>query len=166
MILQQGNAVNHKFADILDVFQEAAKRRFLQICKLCLPIVNDEMLDGSYKEQWTTLHHAAQNGHDEIVKLLLDKGTDIECENDEGNTALVVAAIAGESQVVQILLARKADTFKENSKRQTLVSQLANLPHKDFVDGHIDTIRALLKAGISVDDTDRLQMSVSIMPWV
>ena len=90
MILQQGNAVKHEVADILDVFQEAAKRRFLQICKLCLPIMNDEMLDGSYKEQRTTLHHAAQNGHDEIVKLLLDKGTDIECENDEGNTPLVV----------------------------------------------------------------------------
>ena len=159
MILPQGNAVKLKFADIVDVFQEAAKRGFLHICRLCLPIVNDEMIDGGYREQQTALHHAAQNGNEEIVKLLLDNGTDIECENDVGNTPLVVAAIAGRCQVVQILLARKANTFKQNSKRQTLVSQLASLPHKDFVHGHIETVRALLKAGISVDDTDNLRMS-------
>ena len=159
MTLQQGNALKLKFADIADVFQEAIKRGFLQICKVCLPIVNDEMLDGGYREQQIALHHAAQNSNNEIVRLLLDKGTDIECENDEGNTPLVVAAIAGRCQVVQILLARKANPFKNNSKRQTLVSRLANLGHKDFVDGHIDTVRALIKVGISVDDTDRLHMS-------
>ena len=159
MILQQGNALKLKFADIADVFQEATKRGFLQICKVCLPIVNDEMPDGGYREQQIALHHAAQSSNDEIVKLLLDKGTDIECENDEGKTPLVVATIAGRCEVVQILLARKANLFNINSKRQTLVSQLANLPHKDFVDGHIDTVRALLKVGISVDDTDRLHMS-------
>ena len=159
MMLQQANAVKLNFADIVDVFQEAAKRGFLNICKLCLPIVNDEMVDGGYKEQRTALHHAARDGRDEIVKLLLDRGTDIECENDEGNTPLVVAAIAGRFQVVQILLARKANPFRKNSKRQTLVSQLANLPHKDFADGHIDTVRALLKAGVSVDTVDNLHMS-------
>ena len=85
-IMQQGNAVKHKFADIVDVSQEAAKRGFLQTCKLCLPIVSDEMLDGGYRERQTAIHHAAQNGNCEIVRLLLNRGTGIECKNDARTT--------------------------------------------------------------------------------
>ena len=58
--------------------QEAARYGFLQVCKLCLQIADDETLNRGSREQWTALHQGAQNGCDEIVTLLLDNGYNVE----------------------------------------------------------------------------------------
>ena len=138
IILRRGNDVKLRFADIVNVFQEAAKRGFLSVCELCLPLMHEEMSGSDDREKQKALLHAAQNGNKEVVKLLLDKGTDIETEDDNGWTPLVVAALAGRSQVVQLLLAQKANSFYKNFLGQTLVSQLASLPQIDAVDGYVD----------------------------
>ena len=156
MILKRGSELKTQFADIVEVLQEAARRGFLQACKLCLQIADDEILDTRSKEQWTALHEAAQNGHDKIVTLLLDNRYNMESEIEEGMTPLAVAAFAGQSNVVKVLLDRGANPLKKNSEGQTLVSQLADLPQEHTLDSHVNTIRVLLKAGIVVDDVDRL----------
>ena len=44
-----------------------------------------------------------------IVKLLLDKGANINAKNFGGSTALIQAAMFGQVNVVELLLARGAD---------------------------------------------------------
>ena len=44
---------------------------------------------------WTALHAAAQNGHTDIVKLLLDAGADKDVVDKYGDTPLHVAAENG-----------------------------------------------------------------------
>lgn len=103
-------------------------------------------------------HQAALNGYDEMVGLL-NNNYNIESKNEEDMTPLAVAALAGWWKVVQVLLDRKANKFTRNSESQTLVSQVAELRQEHSVDGHVDTTRTLLNAGIPIDDVDRLRRS-------
>ena len=52
----------------------------------------------------TALMLAAANGHTEIIKLLLEKGADVNAKNKYGSTALMFAAANGRTEIVQILL--------------------------------------------------------------
>jgi hypothetical protein len=47
---------------------------------------------------------ASQNGHIEIVKLLLDKGADINLQNSNDETALILAHKNGHTEIVTLLL--------------------------------------------------------------
>ena len=159
IILWNPYAIKAWFADINDVLLEAAKRGFQEVCKRCLQITKiDEGKSGSRKE-WTALHHAAQNGFDSIVVLLLENGFEIESETDEGKTPLAVAAVAIRLEVVRILLTRGADPSKKNLEGQTLVSELAELPQQHSVDDHIGMVQALLEAGIATNDVDHARRS-------
>jgi ankyrin repeat protein len=58
----------------------------------------------------TLLYRAAQNGHSEITKLLIDAGADIDQRSSEGHfNPLLIAAYYGNSEVVKILLEAGAD---------------------------------------------------------
>jgi ankyrin repeat protein len=43
------------------------------------------------------LWRAAGNGHEAVVKLLLEKGAELESKNSEGQTPLLWAAMGGEA---------------------------------------------------------------------
>ena len=52
----------------------------------------------------TALMLAAQDGHTEIVKLLLEKGADVNVKTTTGITALWMASQNGHTEVVKLLL--------------------------------------------------------------
>ena len=54
----------------------------------------------------TPLYWALKNGHQEIAKLLLVSGADIEAENKDGKTPLHLALQAGHLETVKLLLER------------------------------------------------------------
>jgi ankyrin repeat protein len=56
-----------------------------------------------------TLHFAARKGHDNIVKLLLDNGADMEETDKDGNTTLLIAVLNGHEAIVKLLLDNGAD---------------------------------------------------------
>jgi cytoskeletal protein RodZ len=55
------------------------------------------------------LSWAAAKGHDAVVKLLLDKGAEIEAEDKYGRTPLLLAAAKGHDAVVKLLLDKDAE---------------------------------------------------------
>ncbi|RYC80571.1 hypothetical protein BFJ63_vAg16545, partial [Fusarium oxysporum f. sp. narcissi] len=67
----------------------------------------------------TPLWWAAENGHESVVRLLLDRGASIEAADEDGRTPLWLAAAGGHEAAVQLLLDRDADTNAADKWGQT-----------------------------------------------
>ncbi len=81
----------------------------------------------------TALHWAAAQGHDDIVKLLLDLGANIDLQNVQGNTPLHLAARNGNLSTVQLLLVRGANATLANANGQTPLALAHQYHHPDVV---------------------------------
>ncbi len=81
---------------------------------------SDEIRDGDDFEGLggTPLNRAAEQGHDDLVLLLLNNGADISATNQYGCTALHAAARAGYIKLVKLLIARgiNISTMDENGR--------------------------------------------------
>jgi ankyrin repeat protein len=81
---------------------------------------------------------AAYNGHLEVVKLLLEKGADIEHKDNDGRTPLCVAAYNGHLEVVRLLLEKGADIeHKDNDGRIPF-----SLASRDIIEDCIDIMNS------------------------
>ena len=58
---------------------------------------------------WTPLSQAAWGGHEAVVKLLLEKGANLESKDQNGWTPLSLAAEKGHEAVVKLLLEKDTD---------------------------------------------------------
>lgn len=70
---------------------------------------------------WCALHYAATNGHESIVRFLLDKGAYVDPESPNGTTALMMAARGGHINIVKLLLDRGADLSIHNQLNMTAI---------------------------------------------
>ena len=69
----------------------------------------------------TALTVASEEGDPKVVKLLLDKGANINAQQNDGHTALMAAIRAGHIESVKLLLSRGADV---NAEAQDSVTAL------------------------------------------
>ena len=67
----------------------------------------------------TALHHAARNGHIEVVRLLLDSGATVDAREQVGITPLSLAASRGHAVVIQLLSERGGDVNARSSTSWT-----------------------------------------------
>ena len=89
------------------------------------------------------LHKASENGHLEIVKILIQNGAIVNATNKCEYTPLNIAAENGHLEVVKILLINGADTKIGN--------QFKWIPlHCAAIKGHINVVKYLAKS----DDED------------
>ena len=69
----------------------------------------------------TALIYACCGGSEDVVKVLLDHGAEIECHNENGHTPLMEAASGGHVEVAKLLLGSGAcinshsNEFKESA---------------------------------------------------
>lgn len=91
------------------------------------------------------LRCAAENGHLEIVKLLLEAGADVHAED---NYALRWAATNGHTEIVRLLLEAGADVHAQNK------FALKWTAYK----GHTEVVRLLLEAGADVHAGDNFAL--------
>ena len=96
-------SVNEKFI-------EACKEgRLEEACRLLDDGAYIETRDGS--DHQTAIVWAASNGHLSIVSMLLERGANINAQDDKGWTALSEASYTGHINVVEFLLKNKASTL-------------------------------------------------------
>ena len=69
----------------------------------------------------TPLSDAAFRGNLELVKLLLDRGANVNATNRDGNTPLIGAAFMCRTEVVRLLLDKGASTSHRNNRRETVI---------------------------------------------
>jgi ankyrin repeat protein len=87
---------------------------------------------------------AASEGDTDAVQTLLEKGVNVNAEDEHGQTALMRAAFNGRMGVAQLLLAKGADVNARGKEGQTALMVASE-------SGHPDVIQALLMAGADVN---------------
>lgn len=68
--------------------------------------------------------YAAQKGHTEIVKLLLDADADPNIQAIDGSTALILAVELRHKEIVRLLLEAGADSNIKDKDGRTVLSRL------------------------------------------
>ncbi|KAH6988821.1 hypothetical protein BKA56DRAFT_709913, partial [Ilyonectria sp. MPI-CAGE-AT-0026] len=98
---------------------------------------------------FTDLMVASYYGHRVIVKLLLEKGAEIEAKDSEhGRTPLSWAAGNGHEAIVKLLLEKAADVEAKDAYKTTPLWQAAK-------NGHEAIVKLLLKKGADVESKDK-----------
>lgn len=88
----------------------------------------------------TALQAASQNGHLEVIKILLRYKADVEIEDKDGDRAVHHAAFGDEPGVMALLAGAGADLNVRNKRRQTALHIAVNR-------GHVGVVRTLLELG-------------------
>ena len=71
-------------------------------------LLSSKSIDVRDSYGWTPPSWAAEKGHEAVVKLLLEKGADLESKDQDGRTPLIWAAEDGHESVVKLLIAKGA----------------------------------------------------------
>jgi ankyrin repeat protein len=87
------------------------------------------------KKGWAPLHYAAANGHDDIVKVLLDHSAYVDAGSPNGTTPLMMAARGGHVSTVKLLLDNGADLTMKNQIGMTALDFAKTYKEPDVVEG-------------------------------
>src|SRR3989339_507079 len=94
----------------------------------------------------TVLYVAAQNGHAQIVQLLLAADANVNSQTtDKGDTPLFIAAFKGHTEVVQILLGAHPNVNSQTTDNGVTPLYIA------AQQGHARIVRLLIEVGANVD---------------
>ncbi len=93
---------------------------------------------------WTALHYAAASGDDDIARILLLHGAQIDAEAPARFTPLMIAAREGQESTVRVLLEEGADATRQNSEALT-AAQIALRADKPRIAADIDAHMAAKK---------------------
>ncbi|XP_075992412.1 E3 ubiquitin-protein ligase mind bomb 1 isoform X2 [Anticarsia gemmatalis] len=89
----------------------------------------------------TALQAAAQNGHVEVIRALVEAGADVDAEDRDGDRAAHHAAFGDEPAALRALAAAGADLSARNRRRQTPLHIAVNK-------GHLGVVRTLLQLAV------------------
>lgn len=88
------------------------------------------------------LQYAAESGHSDCTRLLLDAGASTEEGSAEGNTALILASCRGHGEIAELLLEAGAKVDARNDGRSSLMYATRF--------GHRDVVEILLAGGANI----------------
>ncbi|XP_051043100.1 ankyrin repeat and SAM domain-containing protein 1A isoform X2 [Phodopus roborovskii] len=139
----------------------------------------DPYINAKNNDNETALHCAAQYGHTEVVKALLEELTDPTMRNNKFETPLDLAALYGRLEVVKMLLSAHPNLLSCSTRKHTPLHLAARNGHKAVVQvlldagmdsnyqtemgsalheaalfGKTDVVQILLAAGIDVNIKD------------
>jgi ankyrin repeat protein len=98
------------------------------------------------KKGWAPLHYACANGHDDIVKLLLDNSAYIDAGSPNGTTPLMMAARGNHLSTVKVLLDAGADSRLKNQIGLTALDFARQYHAKDVTEALEDMYAREAKA--------------------
>lgn len=85
------------------------------------------------RADWTPLHYAAAGGRDDIVRLLLEKGAEIDARSPNRTTPLMIAAYEGHDSTVKLLLERGANIMLTNESGMSPIDYAKHFDRQDIV---------------------------------
>ncbi|KAJ5651018.1 uncharacterized protein N7484_004741 [Penicillium longicatenatum] len=114
-------------------FYTAARNGSLELVRLLYEYSPDINVS-TQEDQWTPLNVAADLGHFEVVKFLIEKGADISIPNSARWTPVNSAAESGHLEVVKILVENGADIEVPNTTSMTPLYSAALRNHPQVVE--------------------------------
>ncbi|PQE15343.1 Ankyrin repeat domain-containing 52 protein [Rutstroemia sp. NJR-2017a WRK4] len=99
------------------------------------------------KLQRTALQSASNNGHLEVVKLLLENGADLSAADNDGETPLNAASDSGHLEVVKLLLEKGTDLSVSDINEWTPLNSASD-------SGHLEVVKLLLENGADLSVSD------------
>ena len=102
------------------------------------------------KTRQPSIHAATENGQVDVVRSLLDHGSDVDERDSSRRTALAVASRHGKLQIAKLLIERGADVNSRGATGQTPL-------HLASTGGHLDIVRLLLDRNADVNARQRSQ---------
>jgi hypothetical protein len=102
------------------------------------------ILERRDREGQTLLYLAAEHGHQRMVKLLLDKGVDVNAQGGDYGNALQAASVGGHEAVVKLLLNKGADVNAQGG-------YYGNALYAASEGGHEAVVKLLLNKGADVN---------------
>ena len=132
---------SHISGDTIEELVKAAANGDLARCEEIFKKRPDglESINGIFAGH-TALQAASQNGHQEVVKLLIKQGCDLELEDKDGDRAVHHASFGDEPAVIELLAKAGADLNVRNKRRQTPLHIAVNK-------GHVFVVKTLLELG-------------------
>lgn len=125
------------------IFTDALRNGKTQVVKKYLD--NGSATANEKSFAWSALQMAADKGHLEVVKLLVEKGAEIDYRHPVNKmTALHLAAYSGHDDVVKYLLSKGADPNVKMSRGVSILRAVRD-------QGHTSTV-AILEAAGAKDD--------------
>ncbi len=92
----------------------------------------------------TALMWASYEGQLDMVRLLLEKGADINFKGNNGGTALMYACVKGDPEIVKLLLENGADVDAKDGSLMTALMWAS-------YEGRPDVLRMLLEKGADIN---------------
>ena len=89
------------------------------IQRLTEPLVRFLHIEAASGDGETPLHRATDRNRTEAVKLLIDKGADVNATRKDGWTPLHIAVNRNRKELVEMLIAKGADTKTKNKAGRT-----------------------------------------------
>ena len=104
----------------------------------------------------TYLVYSDEDAVDEVecVKLLLERGVNIDTKDNKGNTPLMTAAETSTDIFVKLLLENKADATIRNNQGMNALMYACYNPESIHSNSIIEKIKMLLNAGIDINTED------------
>lgn len=90
------------------------------------------------------LLNALKNHNNELVKVLIKNGTDLNTQDESNETALIFASIYGEEEIAKILIENGAQLNIQNFKGETALYWAAT-------NGYEEIVKLLVKKGADVN---------------
>ncbi|PGH12224.1 hypothetical protein AJ79_04404 [Helicocarpus griseus UAMH5409] len=125
----------------------AAKSNNLGFASLLVDICGDIVNSISNGASCGPIHYAIEREHAVMVKLLLEKGGDVNFKNRNGCTALCMAVENGFNDILPFLIEMDADPNNQCGKANNIFTPLRKAVYK----GNSQVVRLLLEAGARLE---------------
>ena len=119
------------------------------------PDIYPEQYERNNPPQKTALIHAAENGNDECVELLINSGAEVDKTDTSARTPLMAAAENGHDRVVELLIKAEADVNDVQWDRDERIDTGFTAVMFAEKNGHKGCVKLLVDAGAEVNKTKK-----------